>query len=200
MKQSSKRLWSLLIAFLFVLAAFLCFFDLVQPEYQSVETLRSQQLGEANYLVAQTALVKQAQTVLNTYQNESQNTSNISLAMPSGQDVAGALAQIQGIAVNSGIAVVNIGVTAPELQVKTANASSTAMKPIGSFTFNISATGSYESFKNFLSELETNIRVFDVKSVSFQPITTVAAVAGKPTAGRDIFSYNVTVATYYQPQ
>ena len=104
MRQSSKRLWSILLAFLFIVAAFVCFFDLVQPEYQNVEALRSQQLGEAAYLTSQTTLVKQAQTVLNTYQN-AQGTTNIGLAMPSGEDVAGALAQIQGIATNNGITI-----------------------------------------------------------------------------------------------
>ena len=52
MKQSSKRLVSVLFSFLFVVAAFVCFFDLVQPAYSSVEALRSQQLGEANSLGA----------------------------------------------------------------------------------------------------------------------------------------------------
>jgi len=199
MRQSSKRLWSILLAFLFVVAAFICFFDLVQPEYQNVESLRSQQLGEAAYLASQTTLVKQAQTVLNTYQN-AQGTTNIDLAMPSGADVAGALAQIQGIATNNGITIGSIAVTAPEIQVKTGTASTTLMKPLGSFTFSISATGSYESFKNFLSEIETNIRIFDIKSISFQPASVVSASGARSTTTRDFFNYTVTVATYYQTQ
>jgi Tfp pilus assembly protein PilO len=200
MKQSSKRLWSILLALLFIVAAFICFFDLVQPEYQNVEALRSQQLGETSYLASQTALVKQAQTVLNTYQN-AQDTTDINLAMPSGEDVAGALAQIEGIATNNGITIGSIAVTAPEIQVKTGTASTTLMKPLGSFTFNLSASGSYESFKNFLSEIETNIRIFDVKSVSFQPASVATSVPGaKAPATRDFFTYVIVVATYYQSQ
>ena len=120
--------------------------------------------------------------------------------MPSGEDVAGALAQIEGIATNNGITIGSIAVTAPALQVKTGTASTTLMKPLGSFTFNLSAAGSYENFKNFLSEIETNIRIFDVKSVSFQPASTISASGARATTTRDFFSYAILISTYYQPQ
>lgn len=199
MKQSSKRLWSILLSFLFILVSFICFFDLVQPEYQNTEASRSQQLGEQNLLISQTALVQTVQTTLNTYQNETQNTSNIGLAMPSGEDVAGALTQIEGIAENNGIVMTSIAVSPPQVQVKTGATSTTTMKPLGSFTLTVTASGSYESFKNFLSELETNIRIFDVKNISLRP-SAAAAVAGKAAPSPDMFTYAITVATYYQTQ
>jgi Tfp pilus assembly protein PilO len=201
MKQSSKRLVSAFFAFAFVVAAFIFFFDFVQPTYSDVQALRSKQLGEENYIANQTALVKQVQTVLATYQNEAQGAANVGLAMPSGQDVAGALAQVEGIAGNNGVSIGSIAVTPPQVQVRTANASSSAglMKPLGSFTFKLAASGSYENFKNFLSEIETNIRIFDVKAVSLQPVAMTAAV-GKSVSSPDAFTYTVTVATYYQTQ
>ena len=119
--------------------------------------------------------------------------------MPSGEDVAGALTQIEGIAENNGIVITSIAVSPPAVQVKTGATQSTTMKPLGSFTFNVTASGSYESFKNFLSELETNIRIFDVKTISLQP-SARAAVAGKAAPSPDMFTYAITVATYYQTQ
>ena len=200
MKQSSKRIISVFLALAFIVVAFVLFFDLVQPAYSDTKTLQSQQLGEENYLQNQTMLVKQVQTTLNTYQNEAQGAANVGLAMPSGEDVAGALAQMQGIAANNNILVSSVSVTQPAIQVQTAAPSrSTLLKPLGSFMFKFSASGSYESFKNFLSELETNVRIFDVKAVSLQP-------AGGPVNGahpafsNDAFNYAVTVATYYQTQ
>ena len=118
MKQSSKRLVSVLFSFLFVVAAFVCFFDLVQPAYNDVETLRSKQLGEESYLASEMTLVKQAQTAISAYESESQGASSVGLAMPSGEDVAGALAQIQGIAANNDITIGNIAVTPPALQLQ----------------------------------------------------------------------------------
>ena len=205
MKQSSKRLISAFIALLFIIAAFIFFFDFVQPTYRDMQTLRSKQLGEENYLANQTALVKQVRAVLATYQNEAQGAANVGLAMPSGQDVAGALAQIQGIAANNGITIGSVAVTPPEVQVRTAASGAVApvsanlLKPLGSFTFKLAASGSYENFKNFLSETETNIRIFDVKAVSLQPVAVTTSV-GKPVSSADMFTYTVTVATYYQTQ
>lgn len=204
MKQSSKRLMSVLLAFVFILAAFVFFFDLVQPTYENMEALRSNELGEETFLESQTALVQQAQATLNTYQNEAQSAANIGLAMPSGEDVAGALAQIQGIATNSGITVESISVTTPQVQVQaTAAGGSTPSsvgitKPFGSFTLRLTASGSYESFKNFLSEVETNIRIFDVESVSLEPAVVGVPTGAKSASSYDAFDYSITVAAYYQ--
>ena len=205
MKQSSKRLISVLIALLFVVAAFIFFFDFVQPAYNDMKMLRSKQLGEENYITNQAILVKQVQTILTTYRNEAQGAANVDLAMPSGEDIAGALAQIQGIAVNNGITIGSIAVTPPAIQVqaKLAGAvasSSTLMKPLGSFTFKLAASGSYENFKNFLSEIETNIRIFDVETVSLQPAAVTASAALRAASSSDMFNYMITVATYYQTQ
>lgn len=204
MKQSSKRLVSVLFAFLFVVAAFVCFFDLVQPAYSGMETLRSQQLGEENYIASETALVKQAQTAIATYESESQSVANVELAMPSGEDIAGALTQIEGIAANNGITIGSIAVTPPAVKLQssasvTGAPSSILMKPLGNFSFKLSAAGSYESFKNFLSEVETNIRIFDVENMSLEP-SNIAANGGKATAPSDIFDYTLTLVTYYQTQ
>jgi Tfp pilus assembly protein PilO len=205
MKQSSKRLISVFIALIFIVGAFIFFFDFVQPAYSSMKTLRSKQLGEESYITNQATLVKQVQTILTTYQNEAQGAANVELAMPSGEDVAGALAQIEGIATNNGITLGSIAVTPPTIRVQ-ANAagvvmsSSTLMKPLGSFTFKLGGSGSYENFKNFLSEIETNIRIFDVESVSLQPAAVTVPVVGKAPSSFDVFNYTITVATYYQTQ
>ena len=204
MNQSSKRLFSVLLAFLFLMAAIVVFFDLVQPEYDVAKNLQAQQIGEQNYLTSQTATVKQVQTVMNAYRNDSQNSANVDLAMPSGEDVAGALAQIQGIAENTGITVTSISATPPQVKVAQTPAAAAAtstqlMKPLGSFTFTLAASGSYEQFKSFLQDLETNIRIFDVQAVTLQQ-GSAASVSGKTPATHDIFNYTVTVATYYQTQ
>jgi hypothetical protein len=205
MKQSSKRLVSVLFSFLFVVAAFVCFFDLVQPAYSGVEALRSQQLGEANSLASETTLVKQAQTAIAAYESQSQGVSSVGLAMPSGEDVAGALAEIQGIAANTGITIGDIAVTPPTIQLQagahaSATSSSALTKPLGSFTLKLTASGSYENFKNFLSEAETNIRIFDINNVSLEPAAITVTAGTKPTASRDAFNYTVTVTAYYQTQ
>lgn len=196
MTQSSKRLFSMIFALIFILGAFYGFFNLVEPAYSNAQALRSKQLGEEDYLQTQAALVKQAQNLINTYKNESQT--NVGLALPSGQDAAGALAQIEGIAAANSISITNINASAPTIQTDASGAatSSQMQKPLGSFSLRITATGAYENFKSFVAEIETNIRLFDVKEFSLQPIAVTATTKSGVT--QDFFTGSLTVITYYQ--
>lgn len=185
----------MIFALIFVLGAFFCFFNLVEPAYSSVQDLRGKQIGEENYLKTQTALVNQTQKSINSFEN--QGSTNVGLVLPSGQDAAGALAQVEGIAAANSILITSINASTPTIQVGTSTANTSQIqKPLGSFSLRITATGAYENFKNFISEIETNIRLFDVKEFSMQPLAVVAT--GKNAVTQDNFTGNITVATYYQ--
>jgi hypothetical protein len=185
----------MIFALIFVLGAFFVFFDFVEPAYSSVETLRGKQIGEESYLTSQSSLVKQMQSSLNNYEN--QNQANVGLALPSGQNVSGALAQIEGIAATNSVTITNITVSAPTLQVGTSTSNGAMQKPLGSFSLKIAGTGAYENFKNFITEIETNIRLFDITGFSLQPLmTATGAKSGAIT--QDMFTGNITVVAYYQ--
>ena len=49
-------------------------------------------------------------------------------------------------------------------------------------------SGSYEVFKEFLRDLEFSIRITDVELLDFSP----------PSGGSDVFSFKLTLKTYYQ--
>lgn len=53
---------------------------------------------------------------------------------------------------------------------------------------NMEVSGTYEAFKNFLRDLELSIRITDVDLLDFSP----------PSGGSDIFSFKLTLKTYYQ--
>ena len=128
--------------------------------------------------------------------------------MPSGPNVAAALAQIYGIAQNNGVSVENFTIAPPSIQLpqtgqeqayaagETSFSLGQVTKPLGTLSFQFKASGNYESFKNFLSQIETNIRIFDIKDFDLQPIAdTNSPGTGTPA---DLFTYNVSVVTYYQ--
>ncbi len=189
MKQTSKRLASIGLALVFLIVALVLLFDLVQPEYANFQTLKGQLAGRQAFLDSETTAVAQAQTLISQYQGQNASEQTATLAMPTGEDLAGALAQIYGLAQNSGVAVQTVGISAPTLQSQAAS-STNLVQPLGTMTFQISATGSYESLQNFLSGLATNVRIFDVKGLN---IVSPAGVTGKTS---DVFSYNITVAAY----
>src|SRR6185437_16515139 len=125
------------------------------------------------------------------YQSQSGAESNLQLAMPSGPNISQAIAQLYGIATNDGITVQSIGISPPVVQPQSAGAKQ-IVKPMGSIAFQFTATGSYENFKNFLNDLESNIRIFDVTTLSLQ------STGAGTKAATDNYAYGITVDTYYQ--
>lgn len=204
-KQNSKRFISIILSLLLVVVALVVFFDFIQPEYQNIQALKGKLIGEQNFLASEAAAVQQAQEIISTYDNQSQGAANIGLAMPTGKDVAGAIAQIYGIAANNNINVTAVTVSAPTLEPKTtadgdagnggAGSLMGIVKPLASISFEVSGQGSYENFKNFLSQIETNIRIFDITNLKIDP---VAGTSGAKPGNQDLFTYAITVATYYQ--
>ena len=206
MKQSSKRLTSVLFSLLFIVVAFVIFFDFIEPTYANLEELKGTQLGLQQFYANEQTQVQQAKTILSEYENSTQAEDNLALAMPSGPDIAGGLAQVYGIASANGIAITNVSIQAPTVQLQPAivDAGSTdgnappvqIVKPVGTISFQLVGSGSYEAVKNFLQTLETNIRIFDVTAFSIQP--AVGGFTGKGSVNSDLFNYNITVVTYYQ--
>lgn len=209
MKQTTKRLSSTLIALLLLVAAFVVYFDLIQPEYGVVEALRGQEESQQALLASEQALVKQVNGIVSDYQSQSAQAQEVSLAMPIGTDTSEALAQLYGIAANSGLAIQSIAVSSQSSGVSAAStlggsASTTPMtvsaviKPEGTLSFDISGIGSYGTLKTFLQGVENNIRVFDVTSIGISPVASLNSASSAAGTTQDLFSYTITVVSYYQ--
>ncbi len=201
----------MILSVVFLAASFLMFFQLIQPAYSDVQTLKGKELSTKSALEKEQQAIEQAKTLIAQYQSESQAQNNLALAMPAGPNVAGALAQLYGIAQNNGIAINAMSVSAPAIQLAqgaqqksgTASGGGQIIKPRGTVSIQVSALGSYENLKSFIAQIETNLRVFDLTSFSIQaPSGGVAVVdsggKGAPAANPDLFGYNITVVTYYQ--
>lgn len=199
----------MLAALFFVVGALLVFFELIQPAYTGLQAKKGRQVSSQGLLDQEQRVVDQAKKLLSQYDNVSQAQSNLGLAMPSGPNLASALAQIYGIAQNNGMAVqsIGIGLNAPAARPKATAAAGDAsgatqlttseiVKPVGTISFQVTAAGTYENLKNFLSQLETNLRVFDLTSLSLQSVP-IPQAKGAPVVG-DLFNYGITVVTYYQ--
>ncbi len=196
MKQTSKRFASMMLALGFIVASFIIFFDLIQPTYRDLTTLKGKQLSDENFLSSEKNIVAQVKKLVSQYESDTQMQTSLAQAMPSGPDVAGALAQVYGIAQNNSVTIQSMTFSAPVTSAPTSlSPRQQILKPAGTFAIQITATGSYEAFKNFLSQLETNIRIFDVSALSLQPAASGAANLASTV---DLFNYSVTVNTYYQ--
>lgn len=204
MKQETKRLSSIIIAALILAGALVVYFEFIIPAYANLQLVKGQEESEATLYSNEQQIVSKVKSLLVTYQSEASSSQSVAMALPVGPDVAGALAQVYGIATNANVSVQGTQISTQAVQavttaattVSTAAAAGSIVKPTGTVSFQITGTASYESFKSLLQGLETNIRIFDVTAISLQP----AAVAGTKTqaANPDMFNYTITVVTYYQ--
>lgn len=209
MKQNSKRFTSIIIAALFLVFALVVYLEFIVPSYTNLQDEKGQAMSEAALLANETQVVSQVKSLITTYQGEASSTQSVNLALPVGQNVADALAQVFGIATNTGFDLTGTGITVQSIQPTVTQpttdsttigsvsaAGGSIVRPAGTVTFAITGSGSYESLNSFLQGLENNIRLFDVSGISIQP----AAPAGSKiqAGGADFFNYAITVVTYYQ--
>jgi hypothetical protein len=204
MKQETKRLSSIIIAALIIAAALVVYFEFIVPAYTNLQLVKGQEESEATLYSNEQQVVSKVKSLLTTYQSDASSSQSVAMALPVGPDVSGALAQIYGIATNANVTVQGTeistqavqAVAAPATTVDAVAAAGSIVKPTGTVSFQITGSASYESFKSFLQELETNIRVFDVTAISLQPAAIVATKTQAVTT--DMFNYTITVVTYYQ--
>jgi Tfp pilus assembly protein PilO len=203
MKQSVKRMISSVAALLLLVGAFVVFVNFVQPAYADVANTQARVQAQEAFLKAQDAIIKKVEDITGTYEQGASAREAMAQALPNNPEVATALFQIGGIAQMYDITARSFAVTIPPPapQVSSfgkASASSSgneaprklvAEKPVVAVTIRAELLGTYANFKSFLANLETNIRIFDVKNITLQPI-------GKPS--EDFYSLSVTVAAYYQ--
>jgi Tfp pilus assembly protein PilO len=188
----------MMVALLFIVGAFIFYFDFISPAYQDMEALKGKLVSEQNLLAQESTMVKQVQKNINSYNNATQAQSLISQFLPSTQDISGAVTQIYGIAGINNMSIQSISISPTSIIPPTVSNSSSSVniKSFGSITFSFSVSGSYESIKSFIYDIETNMRIFDIKSLSISP----AQSAQGSSAPKDLFTCNLSIQTYYQPE
>jgi len=203
MKQNTKRLYSMIIALFFVIAALVWYFDFLVPAYTDLQASKGNQMSEQDLLANETQIVSQFQGLIASYKGQAGDEQSVSAALPVGPHLADAIAQVYGAANANNIAIESMAigsqlVTGRGVAGGVAGAASAGqiVKPVGTIAFTLSLMGSYENLKTFIATLETNLRLFDVKQIGFQP---TGATGGKG-ASADLFSIDLTAATYYQSQ
>lgn len=191
MKQSAKRLFSSFLALLFVVAAFIIFFNMVQPAYQDVADLKGKDASLDSLLGEQQHVVSEIQKLVGVYESSQTVRDVVSVALPMQPDQATALSHLSWIAQANGLSAQSFVISIPtQVLTEAARRQGTSLvQPVFPISFQMKMVGTYPDFKNFLSNLETNVRVFDVSALSIQPAT-----GGKG----NLFAYDLTAVAYYQ--
>jgi Tfp pilus assembly protein PilO len=191
MKQSSKRFISLMVAVVLLFAALIIYFNFIQPAYGDAEQAKNDMLAKQDFVNNQKSAIQQVKNLVAQYQGKGDVAQAVSLALPTNKNQADAFHVLSGLADLHHLSLQSFAASAAAAQnITVGQASSTSLvRPTGSLLFQIKFAGAYADFKAFLQNIETNVRIFDVRSLGVAPL-------GKP--GQDFFTFDLTVATYYQ--
>jgi Tfp pilus assembly protein PilO len=111
--------------------------------------------------------------------------------LPLEPNTAQILAQSNVLALNNALVPQSFALSSGGVQNIARRGQRTFIRPMGTVGVKMRIIGTYEDFKRFIRNLETNIRLADVKSISMQQ-------AGRPN--QNLYEFDITVDTYYQTQ
>ena len=188
MKDSSKRLMSLLASLLLVAGSFFLFVTLIEPAYDTVNGLRGTVASRTATYAEQQEVVAEASALFERYESVTVLREAIARAIPHEAEYATLVNQLGSIARISNLILESVEPHAVPSRGASPRASSARTLPAPEvIQINLRLAGTYESFKAFLERIETNIRVMDLVRLSIVP--------GKSGT---TYSYDVVVHTYYQ--
>lgn len=196
----------LIFSISFIIISVLLFFVVVDPFYNEVKQLRADVATYNTALDNSTELQKTRDSLIETYKNvKTEDKDRLTHFLPSTIGNIELILEIEKIANLHGMPIRNIKFDTKNLEsadmantgssVVVAQNDPAAYLPYGIFPMEFIIEGKYDTFVSFLKDLEHNLRLVDVKSISFNvsPQTAAQGVTTSP----DIYSYTLKVETYW---
>ncbi len=170
----------------------------IWPLFSSVLELNKEVKERQKELSDLEKLIAKTQELSEDYQLMNSEINKFFLALPDKKEIPQLLIQFENLAVNNGLLFeaiqfvseqekdLGFGLTGSQenqdLKTKAFNSSSV----------NLTVSGSYQAFKGYLSDLEKNIRVMDVKSINFGQ-----EGEANESLNLEIFKYELALDVYY---
>lgn len=183
------------------------FFLVIQPWYGDVTQLRSDVAAYSTALDNSAYLQKTQSTLLDQYKNvQPDDKARLENFLPNTVDNIQFILQVEQLANLYSMPIKNIKFDTPKADSSDPASSTngsilvaggpTANLPYGTFTLEFETQGTYAQFNSFLKDLEHNLRLVDVKSLSF---IVPPPVKGAPVAGMDpnVYNFTLKVDTYW---
>lgn len=184
---------------LFISFAVLAFIFGVNPWYQDVKELKSEIAVYNTALDNSTNLQKAEDELIASYNSIKQvDKDRLGSFLPSSVNNIQFILELERIANLHSMPIKDIKFEAMRKSSTSTNtvvsSASADNRPYGVFPLDFTTEGSYDSFLLFLKDLESNLRLVDVKAVSFTPPdTSVKAAEINP----NIYRYTLKVETYW---
>lgn len=190
MKSSIKRMTSILTAIFMIIASLFVYSSLIRPVYSEIKNLKAEVGSRLDIINKNKSSISQVQKLLSEYQ-ETVKIQEITLSiLPLEYNLSSAVNQIVGLANLNNLSIQSLAVQ--QLAIKPLTQSN-LVKGIGTLRFNIRLSGSYENFKMFLGNLETNVNLMDLVSLKIEQSREIRT-------DNKSFSFAIIIDTYYQAE
>ncbi|MCL5006631.1 MAG: type 4a pilus biogenesis protein PilO [Patescibacteria group bacterium] len=196
MSASAKRFYSLLGGVTLFIAAVWLYSSALVPAFNSVQELRGSLVGYQAEEQQLNSINSNLNALSSQYQNISQLQSTVSAILPNQEEIPTIINQLQGLAASSGVNLSSISFRYLPISYKPQGS---IVKGIGTIAVSMQGSGNYENFKNFLNALGSNIRIFDLVTLSAS-VATPSGTAPKAQPLGPVVNYSIVLNTYYQTE
>jgi Tfp pilus assembly protein PilO len=180
------------------------FFLFTNPIFNDIAMLKTQAASYNDALNNSKALENERDTLTAKYNTiDPNNLTRLQTLLPDNVDNIRLILEIGQIAAPYGMTLTNVQYNAAAAPTPPAaggivvQAAAPAAAPSGYGTFNLefSVSGSYDNFINFTKDLQNNLRIVDISSITFSSgsAASVPAKAGAP----EIYTYDYKIKTYW---
>lgn len=193
----------LIVPILLIAIAGILFFTITNPFFKDVKKLRNEISIYSEALNNSSELQNIRDELINVYKNiKIEDKDKLESLLPNTIKNVELILEIEKIANINGMPIKNISFDSKILEdeaskggIVIVDGAEEANLPYGVFPMNFVVDGRYETFLSFLKDLERNLRLVDVKSLTF----SVPEEKSKPDDKTDtsIYSYSLDIETYW---
>ena len=159
MRASTKRILSIFLSGFFLMGLVVVVSAIIRPELDKAVEKRATLFSKKNLFENQREVVGQVQQLNQEFQEFARLQETVSLAMPVSENTTQILSQFDAIARTSGAKITSFNINPQPFRAS----KQPLTRRLGVLEVRVTAEGNYDSVKNFIRFLETNVRVFSVE-------------------------------------
>lgn len=183
------------ISLLLLIGASIAVFSIfVMPRYRVVQTMRTDVASYNTRLATAQRLKLSREDLIARYNSiPKADLDNLKTLLPDSVDNIRLIIQLDALATKNGLSSlrnVQYDSAKTDQSIKGDQTPGT-QRPYGDFQISFETSGQYKNFLSFISDLEQNLRLVDISSVTFAP------VANPDKAIADSIKYTVVLKTYW---
>ena len=198
-------------AILITVAATL-FFTVTNPMFNGITTTKAQVAAYNDALSTSKTLESEREALTAKYNAiDPANLSKIQKLLPDNINNIRLILEIEQIAAPYGMTLSNIqynttnsggnvaGATPTATAIQGGNVPVVTNKGYGTFNLEFSTTGTYDNFISFTKDLESNLRIVDISSISFASSGSSGGAPGvsTKTGSAETYTYSFQIKTYW---